>query len=162
MVSHDEQAAASNAYYLPPVLGAPQPLENGLDLPFHRGLREHRVVLQRCVSCRAWQWPPEVLCHRCRAFDLAWEEPDSVAGQVYAWTRVWHAAREGLEQSVPYLVVVTELGAADGVRLVGNLVGDPRQDVRAGMRVEPVFEDHDDLASPYTLLHWRLVHQPSI
>ena len=144
-------------YVLPEVLGAPQPLDSGLDLPFHQGLRDHRVVLQRCASCRGWQWPPEVICHRCRSFDLGWEEPASLAGEVFTWTRVWHAAREGLEQSVPYVVLVVEIAAADSVRLVGNLIGDPSREVRAGMRVEPVFEDHDDAAPPYTLLHWRLV-----
>jgi uncharacterized OB-fold protein len=144
-------------YVLPPVLGTPQPLDSGLDLPFHQGLREHRVVLQRCASCRGWQWPPEVICHRCHGFDLAWEEPASLTGEIYTWTRVWHAARAGLEQSVPYVVLVVELAAADGFRLVGNLVGDALQEVRAGMHVEPVFEDHDEVTTPYTLLQWRLV-----
>lgn len=147
----------TSPYYLPTVLGTPRPLDSGLDLPFHEGLREHRVVLQRCASCRAWQWPPEVLCHRCHSFDMTWQEPSSLEGGVYTWTRVRHAAREGLEGSVPYVVVVTELDAADGSRLVGNLLGDPEQDVTAGMRVVPVFEDHDDAGQPYTLLHWRAV-----
>lgn len=147
----------STGYYLPPVLGAPEPLATGLDRPFHRGLREHRILLQRCTTCRTWQWPPEVICHHCRSFDLTWEEPDSVAGEVYSWTRVRHPAREGLEASVPYVVVVTELVSADGVRLVGNLLGDPEQEIRIGARIEPVFEDHDDVTSPYTLLHWQTV-----
>jgi uncharacterized protein len=150
-----ESARTAGSFYLPPVLGEPRPLDTGLDVTFHEGLRAHRVVLQRCTSCRAWQWPPEVLCHRCRSFDLGWEEPSSLEGGVYTWTRVWHAAREGLERSVPYVVVVVELDAADGVRLVGNLLGDPEQQVATGMRVVPVFEDHDDAERPYTLLQWR-------
>jgi uncharacterized OB-fold protein len=145
------------AYYLPPILGRPKPMDSGVDLPYQQGLRDHRVLLQRCVSCRGWQWPPEVICHRCHTFDLAWEEPESLVGEVFTWTRVRHAAREGLEQSVPYLVVVIEFAAAGGARLVGNLLGDPEQDVHTGLRVEPVFEDHDDGAMPFTLLHWRAV-----
>jgi uncharacterized OB-fold protein len=148
---------SGSEYYLPPVLGFPQPLDTGLDAPYHRGLREHRLVLQRCASCRAWQWPPEVICHCCRGFDLTWEEPASPGGEIFTWTRVWHAARDGLQQSVPYVVVVVELAAAGGARLIGNLLGDPLQDVRAGMRVEPVFEDHADVDAPFTLLHWRSV-----
>jgi uncharacterized OB-fold protein len=143
--------------YLPVVMGVPRPLDSGLDQPFHDGLREHRIVLQCCNACGHWQWPPEVLCHRCRSFDLGWVEPESAAGSVFTWTRVWHAAREGLEASVPYIVVVVELPAAEGVRLVGNLLGDATAPVTVGLRVRPEFEDHEEDGERYTLLQWRAV-----
>lgn len=139
--------------YLPAVTGIPVPLDSGLDLPFHQGLQAHRVVIQRCADCGTWQWPPEVLCHRCRSFDMTWAQPDASDGTVFTWTRVWHPAREGLEPAVPYLVVVVELAAAPGVRLVGNLLGDATADVVVGQRVVPEFEDHER----YTLLQWRAV-----
>jgi len=40
---------------------------------------------------------------------------------------------------------------------VGNLLGDPEQDVVIGSGVEAVFEHHDDAEPAYTLLQWRLV-----
>ena len=39
--------------------------------------------------------------------------------------------------------------------MIGNLVGDPRAEVRIGDEVEAVFEAHDDVESPYTLVQWR-------
>jgi uncharacterized protein len=49
--------------------------------------------------------------------------------------------------------VVVELPDAGNVRLVGNLLGDPMQEVRFDAPVEAVFEDHEG----YTLVQWRVV-----
>jgi len=46
-----------------------------------------------------------------------------------------------------------ELPAADGVRLVGNLLGDPRAQVDIGASVTGVFEHHE-ADPPFTLLQW--------
>jgi len=41
------------------------------------------------------------------------------------------------------------------VRMIGNLLGDPAQDVPIGAPVEAVFEAHDDATPPFTLVQWR-------
>jgi hypothetical protein len=50
---------------------------------------------------------------------------------------------------------VLSLPHADGVRMVGNLLGDPMQEVVIGTDVEGVFEHHPDSDPPYSLLQWR-------
>ena len=40
--------------------------------------------------------------------------------------------------------------------MLGNLLGDPQQEVVIGAAVEAVFEPHDDAATPYTLVQWRI------
>lgn len=140
--------------YLPPVLGIPVPVPTGLDQPFHAGLAARRLMLQQCGSCHGWQWPAEVLCYRCRSFDMRWAEVPPV-GKVFSWTRVWHPAHEGLTDAVPYLVVVVEVPAAGGVRLIGNLLGDPAREPVTGERLLGEFEDHSGEAGGYTLLQWR-------
>ena len=140
--------------YLPSVLGIPVPLPSGLDLPFHQGLAAHQLVLQRCGSCGEWQWPAEVLCYRCRSFAMQWAAT-AAEGTLFTWTRVWHPAREGLEDAVPYVVAVVEIPAAGGVRLVGNLIGDPLRPPVIGERLRGVFEDHQVAGEAYTLLHWQ-------
>jgi hypothetical protein len=52
------------------------------------------------------------------------------------------------------VVVLVELPQADGVRIVGNLLGDPRQELTIGMPVVGVFEHHADADVPHTLLQW--------
>lgn len=137
---------------LPQVFGRPVPLPTGLDAPFHTGLAEHRLVLQHC-TCGAWQWPPEVICHRCRGFDPGWAETEP-EGLLYTWTRVWHPAHEALRVAVPYVVAVVELPAAGGIRLVGNLLLDDvaTAEIRTGTPVRGVFADQP---GGYTLLQWR-------
>ena len=44
----------------------------------------------------------------------------------------------------PYIAVLVELPHAGNVRMLGNLLGDPRQEVTIGAPVEAVFEPHDD------------------
>jgi hypothetical protein len=61
-----------------------------------------------------------------------------------------------LRDAVPYLTVLVELPQAGGVRMVGNLLGDPLQVVVIGADVEAVFEDHDDADPPFTLVQWRI------
>lgn len=140
---------------LPQVMGVPVPLATGLDKPFHDGLLAHELWLQQCGDCATWQWPPEVICHRCRGFGPGWTQVEP-EGVIFSWTRVWHPAREELTAAVPYVVVVAELPQAGGARLVGNLLDDePVTPIEVGRAVRGVFSDQHSAGHPYTLLQWR-------
>jgi hypothetical protein len=39
--------------------------------------------------------------------------------------------------------------------MLGNLLGDPKEEVRMGAAVEGVFEHHPQADPPFTLLQWR-------
>jgi uncharacterized OB-fold protein len=54
----------------------------------------------------------------------------------------------------------TAYSHADNVRMIGNLLGDPHQDVSIGAPVEAVFEAHDEAKPPFTLVHWRRDERP--
>jgi len=56
----------------------------------------------------------------------------------------------------PYIIVLVELDGV-GVRMVGNLLGDPAQKIEIGAAVVAVFEPHDDAEPPYTLVQWKCV-----
>jgi uncharacterized OB-fold protein len=60
-----------------------------------------------------------------------------------------------LKDAGPYVAVLVELPEAGNVRMIGNLLGDPRREVRIGASVEAVFERHDNATAPYTLVQWR-------
>ncbi len=141
---------------LPEGLPAPAPLPDGLDAEYWEAARRHELVVQHCESCGAFQWGPESICHACLEFDLGWA-PVSGRGRIYSYERVWHPVHPALREHGPYVVVLVELPDAGGVRMVGNLVGDPRQPIEIGAAVEPVFEDHADASPPFTLVQWRVV-----
>jgi uncharacterized OB-fold protein len=145
---------SEHASYLPPGLPAPAPLPDGLDGPYWEGALAHELRVQRCNACAAWQWGPEWICHRCLSFDVGWAVAAG-RGRIYSFERVWHPVHPVLANAVPYLVVLVELPQAGGVRMIGNLLGDARQDVPIGAPVEAVFEDHPDGRPPYALVQWR-------
>ena len=143
-------------FYLPEGLPIPVPEPDGLSEPYWSGLRQGRLRVQHCANCGTWQFGPEWLCHHCHQFDPAWEDI-APKGRIYSWERVWHPAHDALKGHGPYLAVLVELPHAGLVRMVGNLLGDPMQDVVIGAEVEGVFEPHPDADPPYALLHWRRV-----
>lgn len=147
-------ATGAGAYYLPAGLPAPVAEPDGLDKPYWEGTRRGELWVQRCRACRAWQWGPEWMCHACLSFDMGWE-PVAGRGVIYSWERAWHPVHPALKTHGPYIVVLVELPDAGGIRMLGNLIGDPRQHVTIGAPVEAVFEPHDDAKVPFTLVHWR-------
>jgi len=141
--------------YLPPGLPIPVPEANGLSKPFWEGLTEGVIRVQRNPRTGAFQWPAQWIAWDDHGFDLDWVEV-APRGPIYSWTRVWHPVHPALKDACPYIVVVVELPHAGNVRMLGNLLGDPRQDVVIGAPVEAVFEHHPDAQPPYSLLQWRL------
>lgn len=141
--------------YLPAGLPAPVPEADGLSAPYWDGLRVSRLMVQHCAQCGTWQFGPEWICHACHAFDPAWQEV-APAGRIFSWERVWHPSHPSLIGQGPYLVVLVELADAGGVRMLGNLLGDPMQEIVIGAAVRGVFEHHADTDSPYTLLQWEI------
>ena len=142
--------------YLNPGLPKPAPAPDGLDAPYWEAAAEERLVMQHCRSCGAWQWGPEWICHNCFSEDLAFDEVP-LTGRIYSYERVWHPVHPALNEQGPYIVVLVEFPDHDGARMVGNLVGDPRQEVQIGAPVRAVFEHHRDDDPPHTLVQWEVV-----
>lgn len=141
-------------YYLPAGMPIPDPARSA---SFHHGFweaaRRHELVVQRCRSCANFQFGPEEICYKCHGFDLVWERVEP-GGRIFSWERIWHSSNPVLKEAGPYVVVLVELPQAGNVRMLGNLLGDPKRDPPIGEKVEAVFEDHDE---GYTLVQWRLV-----
>lgn len=141
--------------YLPSGLPVPVAESDGLSAPFWAGLQQERLLVQRCTRCGCWQFGPEWICHQCHAFDPDWVEIPA-AGRIYSWERVWHPVHPALKERCPYLAVLVELPHAGNVRMVGNLLGDPLQEVRIGAEVVGVYEHRAEASPACSLLQWRL------
>ena len=137
-------------------LPIPVPENDGVDAPYWEATRRGELVVQRCKSCSTFRWGPEWICHKCLSFDLDWHKV-SGKGRIYSWERPWHPVHPALKGHGPYIVVLVELPDAGNVRMLGNLLGDPKQDVPIGGNVEAVFEHHNDAKPPFSLVQWKLV-----
>ena len=147
--------SSASTGYLDPGLPKPVPAPDGLDAPFWEGVAEGKLKLQRCRACGRWQWGPEWICHNCHSDDLEFVEVPPV-GRIYSFERVWHPVHPALKNQGPYIVVLVEFPECDQARMVGNLLGDPHQDVAIGDEVQAVFEHHRDEDPAFSLVQWEV------
>jgi uncharacterized OB-fold protein len=141
--------------YLPTGLPTPSSAPDGLSAPYWEGTRHKKLRIQKCDGCGAWQWGPEWICHRCHSFKLSWHEITG-KGRIYSYERPHHPVHTALNGHGPYIAVLVELPDYGNIRMVGNLLGDPKQSVTIGAPVEAVFEPHDNANPPFTLVQWRV------
>lgn len=142
--------------YLPAGMPRPAYQPGGLDAPFWDAAQRGELVVQHCPSCGEDQWEPEWLCRACQSSDLTWR-PVAPRGRVYSWVRAWHPVHPALrERGTPYLVVLVQLEEAPTVRMIGNLLGDPHEDVTIGQEVRAMFEAHASPEEPYRLVQWAV------
>jgi uncharacterized OB-fold protein len=121
--------------YLPAGLPAPSTAPDALSQPYWDATREGKLRVQKCRGCSAWQWGPEWVCHRCHSFDLGWEDIKG-RGRIYSYQRPHHPVHPALNGHGPYIVVLVELPDYGNIRMVGNLLGDPHQQVQIGAAVQ--------------------------
>jgi uncharacterized OB-fold protein len=131
------------------------PSADGLDQPYWDGLREGKLVLQRCGTCARWIWGPQWICGACHTLDPQWEAVEP-AGTVYSWSRSWYPFITELADRTPYVTVLVELPGAGDRRVLGILLGDEPENIRIGDQVVGEFEHAEGSAWP--LLRWRRVN----
>jgi len=106
---------------------------------FWDGLREHRLLIQRCAGCGALRHPPRPMCPHCTS--LEWDTVEaSGRGTVYSYVIPRHPPFPFMDD--PYVVVLVAL--EEGVRIVSNLRGVAPEQVEAGLPVTVFFETFDD------------------
>ncbi|MCX3062847.1 Zn-ribbon domain-containing OB-fold protein [Streptomyces beihaiensis] len=101
-------------------------------------LAERRTVGERCPSCRKVYVPPRGACPTC---GIATDEQVEVgpAGTVTTYCIV-NIKAKNLDVEVPYVYAHIALDGA-GLALHGRIAGIPYDQVRMGLRVEPVWTD---------------------
>ncbi|MFF1461854.1 bifunctional MaoC family dehydratase N-terminal/OB-fold nucleic acid binding domain-containing protein [Streptomyces sp. NPDC058330] len=122
----------------------PRPALNRDNAFWFEAAKEHRLVIQRCLSCETLRHPPGPCCPHCGSF--TWDTVQaSGRGHVYSFTINHHPRHPAFDY--PLLVAVVEL--AEGTRLITNLTGVAPEDVTVDMPVVLDWLDADpDLSLP--------------
>ncbi len=126
----------------------PVPAPDDVSGFFWEAAAEHRLVLQRCRSCRKLQYPPEICCVHCQSdeFDLA---ELTGTGVLYSYAVVERALHAGFVDKLPYVVAFVELDEQPGLRILTNLVDvPPGTELSCGMPVEVTFEERGVVTLP--------------
>jgi uncharacterized OB-fold protein len=98
----------------------------------------------RCNECGFYIHPPLPQCPRCASRDIA---PSVVSGRgvVHSFT-INHQPWDGSTE--PWAIVLVELDEQEGLRLTSNMVNCSIDDVRIGIPVHVVFQQHEDVFVP--------------
>ncbi|MFJ6939216.1 bifunctional MaoC family dehydratase N-terminal/OB-fold nucleic acid binding domain-containing protein [Streptomyces sp. NPDC101132] len=117
----------------------PRPVVNRDNQGFWDGVREHRLLIQRCTGCGALRFPWLPGCNACGSPD--WDTVEAGGtGTVFSYVVMHHPPFPAFDP--PYAVGLVEL--AEGVRMISNITGVPYDKVRIGMPVRLEFLRVDD------------------
>lgn len=108
----------------------PRPAINRDNRFFWDGARAHELRIQRCAGCGMLHGVPTVRC-QCGSMDMEWQVA-SGRGTLYSFAVPHFPQVAGFRY--PLLVGLVEL--AEGPRLVANLVGVARDQLRIGMPLD--------------------------
>jgi uncharacterized OB-fold protein len=105
---------------------------------FWDGVKEHRLLVQRCTGCSALRHPPRPMCPRCNS--LSWDAIEaSGRGTVHSFVMPKHPPLPWFDD--PYIVALVDL--EEGVRIVSNLCEIAPDDATIGLPVEVRYEEFD-------------------
>lgn len=108
------------------------------ELPYWEGLKERRIMLQRCRDCAKVWFPIGPVCPKCLSMDFDWTQM-SGRGVIHNYVVYHRAWMPFFEKRLPYAVVQVEL--EEGPRLTTNLIGVPLDEIKIGMPVKAAYED---------------------
>ena len=143
------------ARYLPDTW--PLPALDPLTRPF---FTSGKVVVQQCAACGTVQHTPEEVCHRCLGMEFHYPET-SGRGTIYSYVVQHHPPAPTLQDRVPYNVVLVALDDFPHVRVLGNVVNRPPDQLAIGQRVRAVFEPIADeqLGETILLPQWEVIDE---
>jgi uncharacterized OB-fold protein len=109
-----------------------EPLAESFEEGFWNGIKQKKLVFQKCPQCGQWLHPPRPLCHKCKNFDLEWVE-SSGKGKIYrfvVFTREFNPLYR-----TPHEVVLVQMDD-ENVRIISNMVDSDPDEIYIGMPVE--------------------------
>lgn len=122
-------------------LHPPLPVADEVSKPYWEGLKEGKLLVQRCAQCQRLQFPPDASCEACSSGNLSFEEM-SGRGTVFSFTETVSGARHPYFQSIsPYLIGMVQLDEQEGLVFPSNFPGSEYADLAIGAPVEVEFQE---------------------
>lgn len=120
----------------------PQPMSNRDYEFFYQGLRDHKLLVQKCGNCGAVRNPPGPMCPNCRSLEWAPLEC-SGRGSVYSYTIHYHPPLPGYD--MPHAIALADM--AEGFRLLGSFAGAKGSEPSVGMPIKIEFVQSGETAT---------------
>ena len=141
---HTPAPAAAGAEAAIPKIKRPAPGVSDDNRFFWEGVKQGKLLIQRCKSCGDLHHPPGPVCPKCQSFD--WDTIESSGkGTVYSFVVMHYPEVPPFEYPNPVGLIELE----EGVRLISQLIGVKPGDVKVGQKVQVEFVTFDgDLVLP--------------
>ena len=120
--------------YLPEGLPTPSAGADGLSAPYWEGTRREKLLHPVLPRLRRTGSGGRNGSATAATPSTSTGGRSQGRGVIYSYQRIWHPVHPALNGHGPYIAVLVELPDAGNVRMVGNLLGDPKQDVPIGAR----------------------------
>ena len=132
------------------------PVPDDVSKPFWDACNERKLVVQNCMVCKRYQFPPEKNCAACGSNEsLEWREVNG-RGTILDYYVIFDSRIRPIREDQPINVAVITLDEEPEINFLSNLPGVPIEEVPVGASVEVFFEE----VGPGQLIHeWRLVGQ---
>lgn len=99
---------------------------------FYANLRDGDLTTTQCADCGAVHFPPRVVCPECLGDDLTYVGlPER--GELFAFSEVRAGAPLGMQDDVPFVIAIVDLG---DVRLSARVDGASMDELEIGDPVE--------------------------
>ncbi len=108
---------------------------------FFDHLREGRLTTTKCGKCGAVLWQPRLVCSHCNHDEMEWVDLPT-EGTIFAHTAVMAGAPIGMEDEVPFVVAIVDLG--DGHQLTARIDGATYEELSIGTKVKLKVIELDD------------------
>jgi len=116
----------------------PRPTPTLDSQPFWDGIKEGRLLLQKCGNCGKVRHYPRPMCDACYSMEVDWVDA-SRRGTVHSWTVAHHAFNPGFKGELPYVVALVDL--EEGVRISAQMRDVKADAMKIGMPVRIDLED---------------------
>jgi uncharacterized OB-fold protein len=117
--------------------------------PYWDGLKEGRLMIQKCADCGALRHYPRPVCDKCYSMNVGWHEASGKA-TVHSWTVSHHAFHPSFKKDLPQIFVTADL--EEGVRVNAQLVEGKVEDLAIGKSLRIGFLTFDEDLSVPTLI----------
>ncbi|WP_410767482.1 Zn-ribbon domain-containing OB-fold protein [Haloferax sp. DFSO60] len=99
---------------------------------FYTNLREGQLTTTQCTACEELHFPPRIVCPSCHSDSLEYVElPDT--GELFAFSTVRAGAPLGMEDEVPFVTGIVDLG---DVKLSSRIDNTTYEELAIGDSVE--------------------------
>ncbi|MEK5332946.1 MULTISPECIES: Zn-ribbon domain-containing OB-fold protein [unclassified Lysinibacillus] len=128
----------------------PIPLKTQDNQPYWDAADRHELVLQKCETCNSYNHPPGPACSKCGSTELSWESQGSaITGTIYSYVVSYRPFLPGFQDDLPTIIVVVQLDNLKEVKIIGNVLACPPEEVKIGMPVKMTWQDiTEDRALP--------------